>query len=96
MLIFIDNLNNFSTTHRRPQIDDAVEFISRASNTMQQSGGMVFMKNDYGGTFLSWIKADQIVQIITRMSQIIFVRNIVVAIIRMYQYLLRAERPTVL
>ena len=53
---------------------------------MQQNDDLIFMKNEYDETFLNWVKQSQIVQIITRMNQIIFVRDVITAITRMYQY----------
>ena len=80
---FSDNPNNFLMNHRRPQTGDTLEFIPRASNTMQQGDGMALMD---GTTFLGWVRQNQIVQIINRMAQVISVRDVVSSIIRTYQY----------
>ena len=44
------------------------------------------MNDDYGGTFLGWVRQGQIDQITTRMGQIIPVQSRIVAITRVYQY----------
>ena len=47
--IFSDNPNNFPMNHRRSQAGDTLEFISRASNIMQQDDEMTLMNQ---ATFL--------------------------------------------
>ena len=53
---------------------------------MQQDDDLTLMKNEYDETFLNWVRQTQIVQITIRMTQIIFVRGIITAITRTYQY----------
>ena len=48
---------------------------------MQQDGEMILMNQTI---FLEWVRQNQIVQIINRMAQIIFVRDVVNSITRTY------------
>ena len=63
---YLDNPNNFPTTHRNPHVGDTLKFISKASNTAQRGGGMALMS---GEDFLGWVRTGQISQIITKMTQ---------------------------
>ena len=58
---FIDVPNNFPLNHSRPRVNDDVQIVQRASDTLTNGSGLAL---EVGGIFVGWVREGELTQVL--------------------------------